>query len=241
MASTEEEQAAWTQWQQRWGQRLEEIATKVMAGADAGHGLDHVQRVVRNARRIGQQESADPQVILPAAWLHDCVWIPKNHPDRSRASLKSSQRAAELLREIDYPETLLGAIEHAVVAHSFSAGVPCQTLEARVVQDADRLEALGAIGLARCLMTGGSMHQKLFHPEQPFPSDRLGDDNAQSVDHFFLKLLRLAPTMQTPSGRLEAQRRTGPLIAFLESLAEELGRPPEELHQAIQIHAPWIA
>jgi uncharacterized protein len=145
------------------------------------------------------------------------------------------------LREIDYPETLLGAIEHAVVAHSFSAGVPCQTLEARVVQDADRLEALGAIGLARCLMTGGSMHQKLFHPEQPFPSDRLGDDNAQSVDHFFLKLLRLAPTMQTPSGRLEAQRRTVPLIAFLESLAEELGRPPEELRQAIQIHAPWIA
>ena len=90
-------------------------------------------------------------------------------------------------------------------------------------------------------MTGGGLHQKLFHPEQPFPVDRVGDDSAQSVDHFFLKLLRLAPTMQTPSGRLEAERRTGPLIAFLESLAEELGRPPEELHRAIQIHAPWIA
>jgi hypothetical protein len=94
-------------------------------------------------------------------------------------------------------------------------------------------QAVGAIGLARCLMTGGSMGQRLVHPDQPFPIDRLPNDSEQSVDHFFSKLLGLQKTMQTLAGRDEAERRTQFLIEFLRQLCHEIGFSRIELDHAI--------
>jgi uncharacterized protein len=223
-----------TSWEQAWQPTFYKWTSEQMAAADSGHGIDHVQRVVENAKRLGLAEQANPAVFLPAAWLHDCVSVAKNSPQRSLASRLAAKAASEFLESIDYPSDLIPAVVHCIEAHSFSANIPCESMEAKVVQDSDRLEAVGAIGLARCLMTGGSMRQRLYHPDSPFPIDRPAMDNVQSVDHFFAKLLGLHKTMQTDAGRAEARQRTEFLISFLKQLGYEIGYPVDELDRLIQ-------
>ncbi len=189
---------------------------------DPAHDLSHVQRVVQWAQRLALVEGADLAIVLPAAWLHDCVLVSKDHPERSHASCQAADRAVILLREVGYPENLLPAIHHAIEAHSFSAGISPRTLEARVVQDADRLDALGAIGLARMLMLGGATGRPLYDPIEPFPHQRPPDDHRYVLDHLFTKLLHLADRMQTDAGRREARRRTEFLQMFLNELQREL-------------------
>lgn len=192
---------------------------------DAAHDPAHVERVVHMARRLAEEEGARLEVVVPAAWLHDCVAVPKDSPLRSRASRLAAERATSLLREWGAEEALLPEIAHAIEAHSFSAGIPPRTLEARVVQDADRLDALGAVGLARCLMLSGQMGQRLYDPGDPFCQDRTPDDRVSAVDHFHTKLLTLGDSMQTASARREAGVRTRFLEGFLDRLREEIPRP----------------
>ena len=146
----------------------------------------------------------------------------------------AAQSAEQFLAKIAYPSNWIGPIAHCILSHSFSANVRCESIEAKVVQDSDRLEAVGAIGLARCLMTGGAMGQRLYHPNEPFPVNRLPADTEQSVDHFFTKLLGLQRTMQTESGRGEARRRSAFLVVFLRQLADEIGALPSALDTALQ-------
>jgi uncharacterized protein len=221
-------------WEPMWRDRIERFVAEQLTDADSGHGVEHVIRVVENAHGLAQGTEADMEVLLPAAWLHDCVIVPKDSPLRNQASRMAAARARQFLEKIDYPQEQLAPIEHAIAAHSFSARIPCETLEAKLLQDADRLEALGAIGLARCLMTGGAMRQRLYAPGEPFPVGRQPDDSQQSVDHFFCKLLGLHRTMQTESGKGEAIRRTRFLVAFLRELAIELGISVSEVDRSIK-------
>ena len=108
-------------------------------------------------------------------------------------------------------------------AHSFSANIAPRTLEARALQDADRLEALGAIGLARVFSIAGQLGSSLFNGEDPFAKNRPLDDRRYAVDHFEVKLLRLPETMQTTAGRNMAEERADVMRSFLRSLASELG------------------
>jgi uncharacterized protein len=221
-------------WNARWLEGVLPILRVEMASADPGHGFEHVQRVVNNACLIATDLSVDYDILLPAAWFHDCVCVPKNSPQRSQASRIAAQRASELLVGLGYPSDRLPAICHAIQAHSFSASIPCESLEAEVLQDADRLEALGAIGLARCLMTGGAMGQRLYHPDEPFPVNREPRDDQQSVDHFFAKLLRLPSTMKTEAGRKIARDRADFLVRFLEQLADEIHVPFDSIAHLVR-------
>jgi len=217
------------QWNNRWLLPIRAIASQAMDAADPGHGIDHVMRVVNNASVITATESADAFIVLPSAWLHDCVLVPKNSPQRSSASRLAADQAIQLLEGIEYPSVYLNQIHHAVIAHSFSANVSCETLEARVVQDADRLEALGAIGIARCLMTTGHLRQNLYDIDEPFPVTRVADDRKFAIDHFFCKLLRLPATMKTIQGKIIAEKRLKIMRDFLESLCEEISSDPGSL------------
>lgn len=206
--------------------RCEAFVRDETAG-DAAHDLAHVRRVVRWAAHLGRAEGADLRVVLPAAWLHDCVVLPKDSPDRARASKRAAERAgAWLLRQDSVPAVLVPAIEHAIHAHSFSAGIEPQTLEARVVQDADRLDALGAVGLARLFATAGAMGSELAHPGDPVPAEppsRGLDDRRYAVDHVFTKLLPVAAGMHTASARAEAARRVDRMRRYLAWFGEEVG------------------
>lgn len=193
---------------------------------DGSHDLGHFQRVWRVAREINFQEggAADELVLLAAAYFHDLVALPKDHPCRGTASLLSGERAVLLLKERwdDFPEEKLDAVRHAIHAHSFSAGVEPVTAEARILQDADRMEALGAIGLARVFYTAGQLNARLFDPGDPLAEGREPDDKRFALDHFQMKLLRLPAMMQTPSGRRMAEERAEYLRDFLQRICLEI-------------------
>lgn len=190
--------------------------------ADGAHGRDHLVRVLRNARDLSVAEGADLQVTVPAACLHDCVAVPKDSPQRARASRLAAERATEFLAQLAYPAQLLEAVYHAVEAHSYSAGVAPRTLEARVVQDADRLDSLGAIGIARCLQVGGRLGRPLCAGGDPFCEAREPDDSRYTIDHFYAKLLKLPALMQTAAGRAEAERRAAFMRVWLDQLRAEM-------------------
>ena len=190
--------------------------------ADAAHDMAHLARVVRTAQRLAADEGASLDVVLPAAWLHDCVHVRIGSPDRPRASVMAADVAVEFLAGIGYPVTFFEAIHHAIAAHSFSARITPDTTEARVVQDADRLDAMGAIGIARTMMLAGELGRILYDVEDPFAERRTPDDRVATIDHFYTKLLVIPDTMQTASGRREATRRKAYLLGYLEQLRSEI-------------------
>ncbi|WP_306599120.1 HD domain-containing protein [Geothrix sp. 21YS21S-2] len=206
-----------------WQERFEAFWAAA-PGGDGAHDVHHLRRVWRSARKIAAAEpGADLLVLLAAAYLHDLVNPPKDSPLRSRASRLSAEKAVPLLEGMGLDPGRARAAAHAIEAHSYSAGIPPATLEARILQDADRLEALGAIGLARCFYTGGKMGTALWEAGDPLGrSGRALDDRLYSVDHFPLKLLRLPDLMTTAEGRRLARRRTRVLALFLSQLEREL-------------------
>lgn len=195
---------------------------RTRTGHDPAHDLPHIERVVLNTRHLAAAEKLSLEVLLPAAYLHDCLHVPKDSPLRSRASALAADHAISFLQSVQYPAIHLEAIHHAITAHSFSANIPTETPEARVLQDADRLDALGAIGLSRCLMLGGHMDSSLYHLDDPFCENRSPEDARYCLDHFYAKLLTLADTMQTKAGRALARERTAFLKSFLAQLKTEI-------------------
>ena len=204
-----------------WAPRFQSLI-ETRTHPDAAHDLQHLHRVLATARRLCASEGADWLIVFPAAWLHDCVTVPKDSPHRAQASQLAAQEALRWLAELGWPHGGEASIAHAIETHSFSARLPPQTLEARVLQDADRLDALGAIGLARVLQVSASLGRPLYHPDDPFWNHRPADDRAFAIDHFPLKLLTLEHTMLTAAGRSEAHRRSAFLQQFLDQLRSEI-------------------
>ena len=192
------------------------------APADAAHDISHVKRVLKNALQLSDLEQGSNDIILPAACLHDCVAVPKDSPLRSQGSRLAAVAAARFLTETGYPEEHIPAVQHAIEAHSYSANIPVETVEAAIVQDADRLDSLGAIGIARCLVVGGKLNRPLFDAADPFCDDREPDDGVYTLDHFYCKLFKLPDTMQTEAGRQEAHRRAELMQDYLDKLRNEV-------------------
>jgi uncharacterized protein len=193
--------------------------------ADPAHDLAHCERVALWTLRIGAG-AVNPRLAIAAALLHDAVDVPKDSPLRARASEASAEHARAVLAEQDFSAEEIELVAGAIRDHSFSRGATPETALGKALQDADRLEALGAIGLARCLITGARMGAQPFEPSDPFARDRERDERRFSVDHFFTKLFTLPDKMQTEAGRAEAQRRVEILRQFLAALASELEVTP---------------
>jgi uncharacterized protein len=190
---------------------------------DGAHDLAHCLRVAGLAQSIAQDAGADAEACVAAALLHDLVYLPKNHPDSSRTARMGEQLALAWCREIPELAGRAELIAGAVASHSFSGGERPTSLPGAVLQDADRLEALGAIGLARVFATGGAMGAGLWHPEDPWGRQRPLDDKRWSLDHFQTKLLKLKEGMHTAAGRRLAEARDQVLRDFLAALQDELG------------------
>ncbi|MEB7540860.1 phosphohydrolase [Enterobacter huaxiensis] len=208
----------------QWQQQFERWLDEHHCTEDAAHDISHFRRVWLSARKMMEGLTVDPLVVLTACYFHDVVSLPKNHPERSRSSRLAARKTRDILsRDFpDFPPERYPAVEHAIEAHSFSAGITPQSLEAKIVQDADRLEALGAIGLARVFAVSGALGVALFDPEDPFADRRTLDDRAFALDHFQTKLLRLPDTMQTETGRELARHNADFLIQFMAKLSAEL-------------------
>lgn len=202
----------------------EEAARRMGADPDPGHDLEHALRVALWTVRLGASEGGvDRAEAIAAALLHDVVNLPKDHPERSSASARSAEVARGLLTRHGFDSAAVERIVEAIRDHSFSRGATPTTVLGRALQDADRLEALGALGLCRTLSTGAKMGAVYAHPEDPFAERRALDDRRYTVDHFYAKLLRLPETLRTEAGRAEARARAAFLERFLVQLGAELG------------------
>lgn len=205
-----------------WERIFEERIRQIASAEDPAHDLMHFRRVVRTAKRLCAIESGKIEVVVPAAWLHDFVIIPKNDPRRSEASTLAAQEAVHFLKEVQYPEQYHAEIFHAIECHSFSANKETKTLEAAIVQDADRLDGVGAIGIARCFATAGLMRRAFYSETDPFCTVRAPVDSEYTIDHFYKKLFKTIETLKTKSGQEEGRRRSSIMAAYLADLQREI-------------------
>jgi uncharacterized protein len=193
-------------------------------GKDPAHDFSHALRVYRNAKAIGEKEGADMQVLLLAALLHDAGSGSKLRKRSTESEAKKLSTVEEFLKKRNLPEEVRERVLYAVEVHSFSKGIEPATLEAKVLQDADRLDAIGAIGIARVFLTGGALGRDLYNPEDPFCKEREPDDGRWNLDHFFKKLLKLEDGMHTETGKRLARRRGIVLRRYLTDLEEEISK-----------------
>lgn len=201
----------------------DEVARR--SGDDPGHDIHHARRVATWTLRLAEGR-VPARLCVAAALLHDVVNVPKDSPHRALASTRSAELARQILGELGLDPTEAELVAEAIADHSYSRGKVPRSELGRALQDADRLEALGALGLMRCVSTGARMSAAYFEPEDPWAEHRSLDDARYSIDHFFTKLLRLPASMQTEAGRREAERRAEFMRSFLRQLGDELGSAP---------------
>lgn len=203
-------------------QLAETLIPHATQGDDGSHDLAHIHRVFRNAMRIHGQEGGNGTVLAASVLLHDCVAVEKNSPLRAQASRLAAEKACGLLRDLRWEETDIEAVAHAILAHSFSANIAPETLEAKILQDADRLDAIGMVGAARCFYIAGRMGSALYDPEDPLAENRPLDDRRFAIDHFENKLFKLADGFQTQAGRQLAKERHERLQQVLTLFLDEI-------------------
>ena len=189
---------------------------------DSAHDFEHIMRVYKNAQKICKQEKANEKLVLSAALLHDVISYPKSDKRSKTSSIKSAEKSKQILKNYDFSAEEINIISDAIRDHSFSRNKIPQTIEGKILQDADRLDAIGAIGIARVFATGGSLKRPFYNLEDPFCKNRKPDDKVWTVDHFFQKLLKLESLMNTKSGKAEAKKRTKILKDYLKQLNQEI-------------------
>tara|TARA_B100002052_G_C15690942_1_gene510669 strand:- start:309 stop:839 length:531 start_codon:yes stop_codon:yes gene_type:complete len=175
-------------------------------------------RVYRNAERICKTESGNKKLVLSAVLLHDII---KNKNLKNSAE-KSAKLAKIILQENNFSSDEISIITDAIREHSFSKGKIPSTPEGKILQDADRLDAIGAIGLARVFSFSGSNNRSFYDPKDPFSKNRNLNDNKWALDHFFKKLLKLEAKMNTKTGKLLAKKRTKILKNYLKEIKNEI-------------------
>lgn len=203
--------------------RLREEAEARARGSEPAHDFFHVLRVCHNARLLARAEDADESVVVTAALLHELFTLPKGHPDSSRAGDTCAVHARELLTRVGADAAFSERVALAIRDHAFSKGVTPESLEAKLLQDADRLDALGAIGLARMWATCADMKRPFYSPDDPFCEAREPDDKSWGLDHVYTKLLRLPDRLHSGEARRIAASRVAVMQEFLRALRREIG------------------
>lgn len=207
-----------------WHQRFEAIMqSELSSQSDGSHDLGHLRRVWAMAQKIAQAENAgDPMVLLAASYLHDIINLPKNAPNRAVAATLSAEKARGILEGEAYPPDLIPAVCHAIEAHSYSGKTEPATIDAKIIQDADRLDALGPLGVARCFYIAGKMGSALFDQDDPEAQDRPLDDTRFALDHFEVKLFGLPGSLHTQTARDIGFERVDEMRAFRKSFLSQI-------------------
>lgn len=204
--------------------RLYQEARRQAERTEPAHDFSHVERVVTNALAIARAEGADEAIAGTAALLHELFGLPKSHPDSSKAGDICAEHAHDLLVGERAARKFIDPVCAAIRDHAFSKGVVPDALESRVLQDADRLDALGAIGLARMWATCADMKRPFYDPSDPFAERRDPDDKQWGIDHVFKKLLVVPSRLHLATSRGMAEDRVVFIRAFVDQMRRELGR-----------------
>lgn len=201
---------------------LESVKEILEESLNAGHDITHTLRVRDLCRHIGNLEGGDPAILEAAALLHD-IGRPAELKDQTadHAAI-SAQMAPGILSEAGFPAQKISAVVYAVKYHRYSFGVTPDTLEARILQDADRLDISGAVGAAMTFAYSGAYGRRLYHHGDPGATGREMDGNEYALDHIVEKLLLLPGSMHTDTARQMAQERSMFLRGFVEQFIEEV-------------------
>lgn len=189
---------------------------------DPAHDWAHVGRVASTARELAKDQAVELECVLAGVYCHDLINVPKDHPDRKKASTLSAEEARPLLLKCGFSESEIEIISKAIIEHSFSKGLRPSCLEAEIVQDADRLDALGAIGILRCAAVNTQMKSKFYDPFDPLAENRELDDSTFMLDHYFVKLFKLPELMNTPKAKTLGEARVEFMKGFIKQLMSEI-------------------
>lgn len=205
------------------------LVTARLPPAELAHDQYHLARVYAWALRLAPEAGAEVDLAGATALVHDLVFVPKDSTERNQGGERSATAAPTVLTAAGYHPEEIAQIAEAVRTSSWSRGLTPSGPLGILLQDADRLDAIGAIGLLRTAACGQFMSRsecpgRFYDPTDPLAtSARALDDRTQVVDHLPAKLLRLAGSMRLPSARAEAQVRQEFLVLFLAQLGHELG------------------
>ena len=207
---------------------FEDLASRLLPALDyqrdGAHDDAHLGRVWLNVQKIWAEEGGDFEILAASVMLHDCVYVPKNSPDRSRASHLAAVRARSILESLNWAPKRVDIAAGAIESHSYSAGLEPRTLEGRILQDADRLDAIGFIGIARCFYTAGRLGSQLYDRSDAQGTQRELNDSLFALDHFPQKLLRLADGFKTSTGQRLARARHEVLQEFYHGILAEIAK-----------------
>lgn len=200
-----------------------EEAREYYRGAESGHDFDHVLRVLATAERLARAEGADVEIVRAAALLHDIARVDEDETSQDHAQL-AAERAAEILLERGFPGEKIDAVTHAIAAHRFRGATSPQTVEARVLFDADKLDSIGAIGIARAYAISGALGQRLWGSVAPDAVATRDQRNAEhtAVAEFAVKLSKVRDRIFTPAARKIAEERHAYMAEFFARLEHEV-------------------
>lgn len=196
-----------------------QIVSKHMRHESSGHDVQHVLRVSEMCKRLGGEEGADMDVLIASALLHDIAISEELESGVDHAE-EGALRAESILRSVGFPEDKLREVIYAIRAHRYGAGISPESLEAKILQDADRLDAIGAVGLARAFAYGGARGAKIHDPKES-PGSYDPRIVRSTITHIQEKLLKLKDSMNTPSAKKVAEGRHLFMVEFLERFFAE--------------------
>jgi len=185
------------------------------------HGFDHTERVYNLAVKIGKDEEVDIDVIKAAALLHDIARQGEEDGKVKCHAEEGAKIAEEMLNKLDFPKDKIEKVTYAIKVHRYSKGIKPETKEAAVIQDADRLDALGAICIARVFSYGGKKGRPLYDTAIP-PKKVYESDATTSINHFYEKILNIKPqTFNTRSAQEIAKERYQFVSEFVSRFIKE--------------------
>lgn len=191
---------------------------------DAGHNMSHVERVLKNAKRINELERGDAFLIEAGVLLHDVT------DEKLFDKTLAEQELKVFLHQIGLKDKIINCLFDIINSVSFGAeldGSNPLMIEQKVVRDADRLDAMGAIGIARAFHYGGGINRQIFDPTIPpqrySNTQEYRKSTAPTINHFYEKLLLLKDRMETPTGKSLAVQRHQYMIGFLNQFYDEMG------------------
>ena len=203
--------------------RARQVAEQLFDGGPGSHDWEHTLRVYRLCRDLGPREGADMVVLSVAALLHD---VGRCHQDTSRGAVCHAQQgarmAADLVADLPLSQAQKTNVVHCVRAHRFRSEPHPETIEARVLFDADKLDAIGAVGIARAYQFAGEVGARLHNPNHDISNTRAYSRDDTGYREYQVKLRHIKDRMLTDAGRRVAEERHRFMVLFFERFLEEI-------------------
>ena len=191
-----------------------------------GHDLSHTIRVMNYCSQIRKKEGGDKEIIEAAALLHDI-----GRPDETKNpaldhAIISAEKAPLILLEVGFPKEKIESVVYAIRNHRYSSGIVPDTLEAKILQDGDRLDFTGAMAIARTFAYAGAHNKLFYNPADPLCEIHSPDGKKYAIDHILTKAMHIPETMNTETGRAMAHDRKRFLLKFIQQFKLETALSP---------------